>query len=206
MLHIHLTASELLNTPSLIKQTYERRDIEETPKSLQAAVMLGSHICSPSYSLSRTKVASLVNHGTVQIWDIPTETIFTTLKPDMPTVWIQFLPDDTHIVCGSINYTLSVWEVASSQLVRRFQLASSSEPTPQASVRYAVDADFKVLGMRRADGEIAFWDTRTWMPRRRRWAVGRWQPSSWVGGPIGNPLRLKPWAIWWLERLTRTTY
>ena len=136
-----------------------------------------------AFSPDGNYIASVTNDGTVQIRPSISTRIIATLEPPSRSIWIQFLPDSLRIACGSVDRTLTIWEVAQAKLVEMIILEPKLEPTPNA--RYAADVEFRVLGIFDGDS-MYFWDTLTWKMR----------PTSSSGPPTASwsSLSTTPWV------------
>ena len=172
-IHIYV-ALGLLDGSSLLGQTHnmEFSGVAQDPLLATVDSPDGFHLpardvanpfCCPSSSLDGTYVASPSGMSTIRIWRANATAPIAIIETGSRIVWTQFIPDSTHIVCGSVDLTVTIWEVERVELVMWAKLGGSSTHHRSCEVRYAADAGFKVLGVL-LNGRVLFWDTRDRQP------------------------------------------
>ena len=165
-LRIYSPAFAFLHCSSPLKQAYEKQ-IRCIPLLLRGGERLGhitqlgdgrNQFTSITFSPNGTQLAALTTDGAICVWHASTATLVATFKPDCHTLWMQFLPDNAHIVCGHKDCAITFWEVAESRLAKTISL-KPAEHTPPI---YTADASFGMIGVVSVDRVLHLWDTRTW--------------------------------------------
>ena len=172
--HIYLSAFGLLPHINLLKRLYVGQVVDclrvLSGKQSQRYVRelnQGTMTLSLSFSPNGTYLASFDRNSSIYVWHTATATLFASLEVKFIPQWIQFLPDNTHLVCISYDNILTLWDASEAQLVQTTQLDQGRLHAPGVRVRYATDRECSVLGCIGADGILRLWDTGVWYLRQQ---------------------------------------
>jgi WD40 repeat protein/class 3 adenylate cyclase len=113
-----------------------------------------------TYNHAGTQVASMSDDGTVNIWDVSTNTKLLTLQAGIPstnaTRKISFSPDDTRLATPAGDHTARIWDLsASGKLV----LTLAGHTDEVTSVTFSSDG--KRVATASGDGSSKVWDAAT---------------------------------------------
>ena len=171
-----VTGSDPLNENS----TQQTLDIaaQATPTSAAptpAFTLAGVNANSIIWSPSGYRMASGNANGTVTIWDVTTQSQFTTLSGHTAGVnAVAWRSDGAYLASGGSDNTIVVWETNGWQPVNTLTAAGSV-------TALAFNPSGTTLASAGADGSIIFWDMTSFQP------IGQLQASDSVNAIAWKP-------------------
>ncbi|MDE2887986.1 MAG: hypothetical protein OXR72_07200 [Gemmatimonadota bacterium] len=130
----------------------------EAPASRALALLsTASSVHSVAFSTGGT-LASGLDNGTVELWDVETGTSIGTLRhADWGRVTsVVFSPDGTRLASGSWDQVIKLWDVAARREIGTWEVAREDNSLWSHSVDFSPDGTRLASGFQ--DGTVRLWD------------------------------------------------